>query len=242
MLLQTQNLSCGYNGRFHTGRLDLHLPVGEWVGIMGPNGAGKSTLLKTLMGIQPALSGNYQWDPAGRIGYVPQVGDIDTLYPFTLQDVLRMGEKPRFWRGLLGGDAASLGQVLERLEMRGLKHQLFRELSGGQKQRAYLGRAFMSDPNILILDEPFSSLDYRFRQYLWGQLEKWLREKNASLIWIDHEINHMINHATFLILLGKEQIYSGPTQELLNQKIFSEVYGVPLHIHRENGLHQIHFL
>ncbi len=241
-LLQAQHLVCGYGTQAQTPPLDLFIPGGEIVGILGPNGSGKSTLLKTLLGILPPVAGSYFWETSAAFGYMPQNGDIDPLIPFTLQDVVLMGERPHWWPGMSRATKSRLQEVLAWLEMQGLERCMYRELSGGQKQRVLLGRALMSWPNTLILDEPFSSLDYRFRLQMWEQLSRWRDENSGSLIWIDHEMNHVINHATYLILLGGKRIFSGPTQELLTEEVFTQAYEVPLHLHQENGLHQIHFL
>lgn len=242
-LLKIHQLQAGYHGQVCTPPISLEIPYGEKVGVVGSNGAGKSTLLKTLMGLLPPVKGKYEWASGVRFSCAAQNGDIDSLFPFTVQDVLAMGSRPNFWRGLKShGPKDKTLEILSSLEMSGLENQLFRELSGGLKQRTLLGRALYSEPQVLILDEPFSSLDHRFRPLIWKELLAWLQKRNATLIWIDHELDQVINEASYLLLLGGEKVFAGPTQEILTEEIFKQAYHVPLHLHRENGRYQIHFI
>lgn len=242
-ILKIHQLQAGYHGQACTPSISLEIPAGERVGVLGSNGSGKSTLLKTLMGLLPPVKGSFEWDPKVHFSYAAQNGDIDSLFPFTVQDVLAMGCRPDFWRGLKPrGRRGKINEILSSLEMSGLEHQLFRELSGGLKQRTLLGRALYSNPQVLILDEPFSSLDHRFRPLVWKELTNWIHRYQTTLIWIDHELDQVINQATYLLLLGGDQVFAGPTQEILTEEIFTQAYHVPLHLHRENGRYQIHFI
>ncbi len=241
-ILQLHELIVGYPERPLSTPLNLQVPQGAILGIMGPNGTGKSTLMKTLLGLNPAFSGSVTWSPKTRFGYVPQEGGIDDLFPFTVKDLLIMGEKPALWRGLQKSDAQQIATILNELEMGGFESRLFRDLSSGQKQRTLLGRALMSQPDVLVLDEPFSSLDYSFRHRIWKRLKHWHLSSGGTLILIDHDINQLINEVSDLILMGPYQSFAGPKQELLQEGILQQAYEADLHFHHENGHIQVHFL
>ena len=241
-VLNLNHLIVGYPDRPLSTPLNLQLPRGEILGIMGPNGTGKSTLVKTLLGLNPVFSGSIEWAPEINFGYVPQEGGIDDLFPFTVKDILIMGEKPSLWRGLKRSNIEQISNLLTELEMGGFEKRLFRDLSSGQKQRTLLGRALMSSPQILILDEPFSSLDYSFRHRIWKRLKDWHLATGGTLILIDHDLNQLINEVSYLVIMGPYQSFAGPKQELLQEGILQQAYEADLHFHQENGHIQVHFL
>ncbi|MDX1387118.1 MAG: ATP-binding cassette domain-containing protein [bacterium] len=237
-LLQLKDLVIGYRGRPLGSPLSISLPSGSRIGILGGNGSGKTTLLKTLLGLTPPVSGSYSWDEALKFGYVPQEGEIDDLFPFTIEDVVAMGAIGSF----LGSPKDRMKGMLSTLELNSLQGKLYRDLSGGQKQRVLLGRALFRMPEVLLMDEPFNNLDYAFRQKVWGQIIKWQKEQGLSLLLIEHEINRIINHVDHILLLGIHKSFAGKTEEILTEEILTEAFEAPLHLHREDGELQVHFL
>lgn len=237
-LLQLKNLWIGHGRKPLGSPLSLSLPPASRVGILGGNGSGKSTLLKTLLGLTPPLAGRYTWGDSLKFGYVPQESEIDDLFPFTVHEVMAMGAT-----GIpLGARKERLVEILSAMELAGLGEKLFRDLSGGQKQRVLLGRALFRMPGVLLMDEPFNNLDYAFRQKLWGQLISWQRQKGLSLLLIEHDINRIINHVDYVLLLGIHKSYAGKAEEILTQEILQGAFEAPLHLHKENGELQVHFL
>lgn len=243
-ILQLQGLVAGYPERPLTSPLSLDLPAGSRLGIIGGNGSGKSTLMRTLLGLIPPLQGRLTWSDGVSLGYVPQENQVDLLFPLSVYDLLKMGmveRLPRFRRSSRALDQ-NLGQVLEEMEISGLKDALLRDLSGGEKQRALIGRAWASRPQVLLMDEPFNSLDYRFKEKLWGIFKDWQERNALTLILIDHDLNRLINQVDRLIVLGRDGALCGTTEDILKEETLSQAYGAPLHVHRENDLLQVHFL
>ncbi len=243
-LLQLKGLVTGYPGRPLTSPIDAELPSGARLGIIGGNGSGKSTLMKTLLGLLPPLRGELRWRNPLSFGYVPQENQVDMLFPLSVFDLMKMGllpELPR-WRRCSRLVEARLDAVLGEMEIQPLKHALLRDLSGGERQRALIGRAWISRPNVLLMDEPFNSLDHRFKEKLWKIFAEWRNGHELSLILIDHDLNRLINQVDYLIVLGPRRTLCGPSQEILQPETLSQAYGAPLHVHRENGLFQVHFL
>jgi ABC-type Mn2+/Zn2+ transport system ATPase subunit len=242
--LQLQNLIIGYPGRTLSNPLSLEIPVGTSLGIIGGNGTGKTTLVKTLMGLIPPLQGGLHWKQGTTFGYVPQESQIDMLFPLTVFDLLKMGmiyHLPRLRRTSRTAEKAA-SSILDEMEIHPLKEHLVRNLSGGMRQRALIARAWISKPQVLIMDEPFNSLDHVFKEKLWNIFAEWKKNHELTLVIIDHDLNRIINQVDWAIVLGPQGTISGPTAEVINPENLSKAYGAPLHVHQENGHLQVHFL
>lgn len=243
-VLQIQDLVAGYPGRALTTPLNLRLPKSSRLGIIGGNGSGKSTLMRTLLGLISPLQGRILWSSEISLGYVPQENQVDMLFPLSVFDLLKMGAMGRLprLRASTRKLDEDLNKVLEAMEISQLRNALLRDLSGGEKQRALIGRAWISRPQVMLMDEPFNSLDYRFKEKLWGIFKTWQQDHELTLILIDHDLNRLINQVDHLIVLGPKGALCGSAAEILRPEILSEAYGAPLHVHRENDLLQVHFL
>jgi len=242
-LLQAKNLKMGYLGVNLFKPLSFTIPQGTRVGIIGGNGSGKSTFVKTILGLTPTLSGSYTWAAQTRFGYVPQEQHIDRLFPLTVDDVLSMGLMPlrSRWKFSSSDFESKAEKVLKNLDLLPLRKKLLRELSGGQRQRTLIARALIDEPNVLIMDEPHNSLDHQFREKIWETLETY---QNANFSWmvIDHDLNRIVNQVNWLCLLGENNFFCGPVEEILNEKTLSEAYGETVHVHEKNHRFEIHFL
>ena len=242
--LKIEGLVAGYPGRPLTSPLNLAVPAGAKLGIIGGNGSGKSTLMRTLLGLIPPLEGRVLWPAEISLGYVPQENQVDMLFPLSVFDLLKMGAAdrlPRF-RSTTKSLDRELDEILQALGIQALKNALLRDLSGGEKQRALIGRAWVSRPQVMLMDEPFNSLDYRFKEKLWDIFKSWQQDRELTLILIDHDLNRLINQIDHLIVLGPNGALCGSAEEILKPETLSKAYGAPLHVHRENDLLQVHFL
>lgn len=242
-ILQLKDLVIGYPSRVLSSPINLSLPAGANLGIIGENGSGKSTLVKTLMGLTVPLSGSYRWKKV-RLGYVPQENRMDTLIPLNVEDLLKMGifeDLPR-WRRRNAAVSSRIDAILEEMEIGRMKTSLVQDLSSGERQRALIARAWINRPEALILDEPFSFLDYLFKEKFWKRLAAWQQDHEFSIVLIDHDLNRIINEVEWLIVLGPKGTVFGPAADVLHAEVLSQAYGAPLHVHQENGHLQVHFL
>lgn len=149
--------------------IDFSIEAGEFIGIFGPNGGGKTTLLKLLMGLAEPQKGSvriFGETPAEsrhRIGYVPQVHRIDPDFPITLEELVLLGRRPKtlFFERFSKEDHDACEYWIERLGLEKHKKQAYGKLSGGLAQRALLARALISEPELILLDEPTTNIDAR---------------------------------------------------------------------------------
>src|ERR1700756_3513480 len=162
--------------------ISLQIYQGDLVGIIGPNGAGNSTLLSVILGLVKPSSGVIRLfgnaissQGLRRVGYVPQKAQPrDINFPSTVYETVLMGRVPKagLFHRLGSKDHQKVKEVLERLELSDLKDRRIGLLSGGQSQRVFLAKALVSDPELLILDEPTSSVDAPSRRDFYDILGK----------------------------------------------------------------------
>lgn len=203
--------------------IDLEIPEGEFFGLLGPNGAGKSTLIGTLMGLVRPNSGNLfvfgeaVW-PEGLkarryLGYSPQEMNVDRF--FNVQKTLE------FQAGFYGFDKQSAkARTEEMLELFNLKDKAkvqFYKLSGGMQRRLLIARAMMSQPKILILDEPSAGIDVEQRYELWNTLRK-LNQKNTTIILTTHYIDEAEALCERVAVIHHGKIIENGSPKILMQK------------------------
>lgn len=225
----------------------LEIGAGDFVGIVGANGAGKTTLLKVCCGlIRPrcgevrfdgvdlrSLSG---WGKSGvrrRIGYVPQSAEYNAELPFTLREVVAMGRASV--RGLLSRlerrDYQLVEEWIERLGLAGRGGQTFRSLSGGEQQKALIARAMVQEPEILMLDEPCSNLDFNWRYEITEIIDELYRGAGITIVMVSHETSLLPAGCGRVVLLDEGRVVAdGGVEEVLGSEAFERAYGCRLEI------------
>lgn len=216
--LNFRDLTLGYDRHPAVHHLDGPVQEGTLLAVVGPNGAGKSTLLKGIAGALSPLSGSIERKYLAQdIAYLPQIADIDRSFPICVYDLVAMG----LWHsaGLLGGIGAKhrelIRQAVATVGLSGFEDRSIGTLSGGQMQRALFARLLLQDARLILLDEPFASLDARTISDLLEIIERWHREKRTVLAVLhDNEIVREKFPET--LLLAREPVAWGPTREVLN--------------------------
>lgn len=194
---------------------DAHCQVkaGAFVAIVGPNGGGKTTLLKLAMGfLEPTagairVCGKPPVEARKEIGYVPQHHKSDRLFPITVEELVLLGALKQRTFSTTGGWTfsepvkARAEELLERLGIAHLSGSPFHSLSGGQMQRALLARALVSDPSLLLLDEPTSHLDPPSAEALFDALEA-LKGTKTILI-VTHEVKTAVERVDQVLCIQR---------------------------------------
>jgi len=236
-VLSVENLSFGYGSIEILSHVTFAVEKDDYVILAGPNGAGKTTLMRTVLGLTgryegrvalfgQGLSGFAGW---GRVGYLPQrVNAFNPLFPATVKEVVGLGllSQKSFPRRITRSDQFRVRQTLELMGIPDLKDTPVGELSGGQQQRVFLARALVSDPELLILDEPSTALDPQARESFLESIRKLNRERGITLILITHDTDLIVKHATKVLYLDRRVIYYGPSADLCNSPEMNRYSGV----------------
>lgn len=207
--LELTGAAFGYGGETRVEDLTLRVPAGAAVALIGPNGSGKSTLLRGILGLADLTAGSARVlgsspEAARRsVGTLPQSDARDTSLPVTVRTVVSMGlyrEVGAFGRiGKAGRDA--IASAIRLVGLEAFAGRIFGELSGGQQQRAILARALVSNPRLLLLDEPFNGLDRENREMLLDLVAR-QREERRTVIVSTHDLEIAKAACTHVLLLA----------------------------------------
>ncbi len=191
MAIKVENLSFKYEDTLILENVSFHIREGEFIGIFGPNGGGKTTLLKLLMRFLKPQHGTIEILDREKIGYVPQISQLDRQFPITVLDVVKMGclEKSAFRSYVSDADETAL-EALKKVDMAHFRDHAFGTLSGGQTQRTLIARALVSNPSILLLDEPTASVDTAAEESIYTLLEQ-LKGK-ITILMVTHDLHAML--------------------------------------------------
>lgn len=229
------DLTFGYNSSKILDGLNLVVENSEILGLVGPNGSGKTTLIKCIDKIlKPKgsilLDGRdidtvSRTELAKRLGYVPQ--SSATPLATTVFDTVLMGRRPHIsWR-VSDADLDKVADVLGLLHLEDLAMRDFSQLSGGQKQKVLVARALAQEPEVLLLDEPTSSLDMKHQLEVMEMVASLVKEKDISAVMALHDLNLASMFVDKLAILKDGKIYAaGEPADLLNARNIREVYGV----------------
>lgn len=208
-LLELHNVSVGYEGYEALHEVNLTIDSADFLGIIGPNGGGKTTLVKAILGAVP-YTGKIDYAPElfdGRerlIGYMPQLTEFDRAFPISVEEVVLSGLQGRrgFRHRYTRSDREKARRLLTENGIGELAARPIGEVSGGQMQRALLCRAVISDPRLLILDEPTNFVDNRFEHELYHTLRE-LNAKMAILV-VSHDVGTITSVVKEIVCVNRQ--------------------------------------
>mgnify|MGYP006274492729 CR=1 FL=1 len=237
-MLSFENVTAGYGDEPVITDVSFTVEAGEVVSLLGPNGVGKTTLLKTAVGLHAPSSGTVSVggtpvddlarnDLAKRIGYVPQ--KEENSMPSTVFETLLMGRKPYMGVRPSDEDREIVSNVLEELGLADLAMRDVRSLSGGQFQKVTVARAFVQQPEALVLDEPTSDLDIRYEQEVLTAIREWAREGHAVLQAM-HDLSVALRFSDRFVFLSDDGVHAVGGSEVVTAEVIESVYGVPVEL------------
>ncbi|MGM0508073.1 MAG: metal ABC transporter ATP-binding protein [Fusobacteriota bacterium] len=187
-LIKLNSISVAYDEEEVLKNINLEVNKNDFIGIIGPNGGGKTTLIKTILGLLDPISGSIDGIDNVTFGYLPQINMSNKKFPITVLEVVLSGliSNKTFFKRFSKEEKNKALEILGELGLDNKKDDIIDNLSGGQKQKAFLARAIISDPDILILDEPNTFVDKKSQGELYNNLEK-LNKKMAILL-VSHDL------------------------------------------------------
>lgn len=261
-IIEIKNLSAGYDGRTVLHDVNLSIYERDFLGIIGPNGGGKTTLIKCILGLLKPTGGEIRFnapEKASRqtstegtsaksqlfLGYLPQYSTIDRKFPISVEEVILSGLSiQKSLTSRFTPEQREIGkQIISRMGLEGLEHRSIGQLSGGQLQRALLGRAIISDPAVLILDEPSTYIDKRFEARLYELLAE--INKECAIILVSHDIGTVLQQVKSIACVNETLDFhpdTGVTTEWLERNFNCpiELLGHGTLPHRVLGEHHHH--
>lgn len=186
-LITFHDVAAGYDGKKIVSHVSLEVDRNTLLSIEGPNGCGKTTILKVMLSLLPPLHGHVIRQPKLKVGYLPQMTNADLDFPISVADVILMGQAqpPRLFTSRAA--RSRLAELISFAHLDSVKDKPFGEISGGQRQRAMLCRALMSQPDILVLDEPVTYMDRNAETTLYDLLPRLKGKMGIVLVSHDHE-------------------------------------------------------
>ena len=253
-IIEIKNLSAGYDGRTVLHDVNLSIYERDFLGIIGPNGGGKTTLIKCILGLLKPTGGEIIFHAPEKastkttctfLGYLPQYNSIDRKFPISVEEVILSGLSiQKSLTSRFTPEQKEKGkQIISRMGLEGFEHRSIGQLSGGQLQRALLGRAIISDPAVLILDEPSTYIDKRFEARLYELLAE--INKECAIILVSHDIGTVLQQVKSIACVNETLDYhpdTGVTTEWLERNFNCpiELLGHGTLPHRVLGEHHHH--
>lgn len=234
MILTVGDLSFQYKSREIFENVTFNLGRNEVLAIMGPNGVGKTTLLRCLNLILKPSGGTIlveeqnimdlaKRDVAKRLGYVPQKQESGRMTAF---DAILLGRRPHITWDISQKDLKIVHGVIKRLNLEHLSLQYIDQMSGGELQKVSIARALVQEPDLLLLDEPTSSLDLKNQLEILSEIRNITRSHPVSVIMTMHDINLALRYLDKFIFLRSGMIYSAGCCKDVTPEMIHDVYGV----------------
>lgn len=224
-LISISNVTYANNGITILEDINFEINQGCYLGIIGPNGAGKTTLLRLILGIIKPTRGKIkiqgvepeEYLKHEPIGYLPQ-RISQTIYemPITVKELIRSGIDKY--------SKDSVEWAIDLFKISLLRKKSLRELSGGERQKAFLARAVVAKPSILLLDEPTTGIDPNARDDLLDILEKLNREFGISILVVTHDIATFAHESKCILCLNKRMVCLGEPQRILKEEYMRLLY------------------
>ncbi|MBR7005890.1 MAG: ABC transporter ATP-binding protein [Candidatus Methanomethylophilaceae archaeon] len=233
-VLRVESLTFGYDGGTLVKDLTFEVGPGEILAVMGRNGVGKTTLIRCILGMKEPTSGHCT--VSGRtvsrnmtldgIGYVPQARSL--VFPYAVRDFVMFGRlgSGSIFASPSDEDYARADECLADVGLSEFKDRPIDRLSGGQLQLAYLAKALVNEPTLLVLDEPESHLDLHNEMMILDVLRHVVKERSIACVINTHHVNSTLKIADSCLIIGKDAYVSGRPSEVIDEDVIREFFGV----------------
>jgi zinc/manganese transport system ATP-binding protein len=242
-LLTIESASLEFDSKRLWHNLSLEVNEGEFIALIGPNGSGKSMLLKSIIGTQKLSGGEIRFlgaEPGNRnssLGYIPQHRATDSGLPLRVSDCVGFGLD-----GHLPGLPTSsesrrkkIAEALELVDASSLANKTLGLLSGGEMQRVRVAQAIISEPKLLLADEPLSALDLKHQMRISELIDEQAKNLGSAVIFVAHDLNPIIDFVDRVIYIAQGRHTIGTPDEVMRSDVLSELYGADIDVVRNQG-------
>lgn len=225
--------------------VNLDLEEGDFLGLIGPNGGGKSTLLKVMLGLIRPDRGEIRVfsllpeAARSKVGYMPQKTLFDQSFPIKAVEAVLMGRYPRtgILRRFSSQDREAAERALEAVGMRDLAEREIGALSGGEQQRVFVARALVSEPRLLLLDEPTAGVDAAQQTEFYNLLCRLNRKLGIAIVLVSHDVTAISKYVNKIACLNQRLYYHG-SKELTAEDV-EKAYGCPVEMIAHGTPHRV---
>ncbi|QLH07712.1 metal ABC transporter ATP-binding protein [Nitrosopumilus ureiphilus] len=217
-IVEIENLTVQYPDVKALDDVSFEINQGDFLGIIGPNGAGKSTLFDSMLGLNTKYKGTIKFfgedirkskNYLKEIGYVPQKPIFEKNFPVTVTDVIRMGLRNE-------SNENKIDEILQQLWIHELRNRRIGELSGGQQQRVFIAKALITNPKILILDEPVTGIDQQSIDLFYSILRELNSKQKITIIWSSHDLDAVNQLANHVACLNRTLFFHGESEKFFS--------------------------
>ncbi len=242
-VLMLDHVAISLGGRPVLRDVTADIRAGEFVGLIGANGAGKTTLLRVILGLlragggQVAVLGRPVRHGNRAVGYVPQKAQLDPDTPLRGRDLVGLGLDGERWGFPLPGHRRKerIDEALRQVDALSYADAPVGRLSGGEQQRLLIAQALLTDPKILLLDEPLSNLDLRSAGEVVQLVARISRERGVAVLLVAHDINPLLGSLDRVLYLAAGRSAIGTVNEVVRGDVLSRLYGYPVEVLRAQG-------
>lgn len=231
-ILTVDGVSVAFGGRQVLDAVRFAIRPGELTGLIGSNGAGKTTLFRVILGLQQAegrvlIAGNPRARRSRQVGYVPQKIALDPDMPLRARDVVALGLDGHKLGFPLpsAGRRALVDRMLEAVGATRFGDARIGNLSGGEQQRIMIAHALISEPRLLLMDEPLANLDLRSEQEVVTLLARIATEQRIAVLISAHDMNPLLPVTDRIVYLADGRAVSGTVDEVVRSEVLSALYG-----------------
>jgi zinc transport system ATP-binding protein len=250
-IVKVEDLSFAYQGKLILKDVGFTVERSDFLGIIGPNGAGKSTLIKLLLKILTPSKGKVEilgedintFGKWSRVGYISQkANSFNGDFPATVEEIVgaSLSAKTGIFKRNTKYHETRVYEALKKVDMQDYGKKLIGRLSGGQQQRVFIAKVLVSDPDIMILDEPTVGIDMKSEEAVYCLLAQLNEELGITIIMVTHDIGAITVHANKLICLGEHVMHVHDINNPITDETLSEIYGYNVRLHSHSCINCKH--
>lgn len=206
-IIELKDVSFGYEKNLILDNVSFSVNEGEFVAVVGENGAGKTTLMKLIIGQLKVDSGEIRFNYQDRTGYVPQLSAaISNNFPITVNEIMSLNLEGNIFSKNKKENKEKIDTILNIVGLKGKNNYLYGDLSGGQKQKTMLGKALITNPKLLLLDEPLIGLDEKSKESFLHLLAHQCKAHGITILMVTHELKDINMYLDKILEVGEGKV------------------------------------